>query len=142
MELSRLGQGLIVVAGVALSGCQTHVEGDYQLDLEQTKECLAKTAAADAEAGKQKDQTLKLLESTQLTIRLDPSGKMLSTTVLTLAGAQQTSKTSGTWKLDGKRVTFKVEDDADTLCEVDGKRLRCHRDADQKLLANYVLIRK
>jgi hypothetical protein len=142
MELSRRVQGLVLVACLVLSGCNSRVDGDYQLDLEQTKACVAKSAAADPEAGKHKDEVIKLLDATQVSIRLDPSGKMLSTTVLTVRGGPSTSKTSGTWKLDGKRVTIKVKDDPDTLCDVDGPRLRCQRATDQKLFGSYVLVHK
>jgi len=58
-------QGLVLVAGLVLSGCHTRVDGDYQLDLEQTKQCVEQAAAADPEAGKLKEQTIKMLEATR-----------------------------------------------------------------------------
>ena len=142
MELSRRAQGLVLVAGLVLSGCHTRVDGDYQLDLEQTKECVAKNAAANPEDGKGRDQAIKMLDATQVNIRLEEGGKMLSTTVVTVGGQPSTAKTSGTWKLDGKRVTIKVQDDSDTFCDVDGKRLRCQKEAYNKLFGSYVLVRK
>ena len=142
MELSRLALGLALVGGLVQSGCRSRVDGDYQLDLEQTKACVAKSAAAYPEDGQHKDQALKMLDATTVSIRLDQSGKMLSTTVLSLAGTPSTSKTSGTWKLDGKRVTIKVPEDSDTFCDVDGSRLRCQKEAYNKLFGSYVLVRK
>ena len=141
MELTRRAHGFVLVAGLVLSGCHTRVDGVYRLDLEQTKQCVEKTAAADAEAGQLKDQTIKLLEATQVELRLDPDGKLLSTTVLSSAGPA-TAKTSGTWQVDGKRVTFKVPGDADTSCDVDGDRLRCEKQTANKLFGHYVLVRK
>jgi len=142
MELSRAVHGSVLVACWVLAGCHTRVDGDYQLDLEQTKECVAKAALADPEEGKGKDGVIKMLEATELTLRLEPGGKLLSTTVLKLDGQSSTSKTAGAWKLDGKRVTFKVADDLDTLCDVDGSRLRCQKESYNKLYGRYVLVKK
>jgi hypothetical protein len=142
MELSRKAQCLVLMACLVQSGCHSRVDGEYQLDLEQTKECVAKSAAADADAGKHKDEALKMLEATEVDIRLQPDGKMLSTTIVSMKSAPSSMKVSGTWKLDGKHVTIKVPDDADTVCDVDGSRLRCHRTADSKLFESYVLVRK
>ena len=142
MELSRLAPCLALMACLIQSGCRSRVDGNYQLDLEQTKACVAKSAAADPEAGKHKDEAIKMLESTQVEIRLQPDGKMLSTTTVSMKGAPSTSKVSGTWKLEGEHITIKVPDDADTVCDIDGSRLRCHRAASQKLFESYVLLRK
>jgi hypothetical protein len=142
MELSRPIHGLVVVGCWLLCGCHTRVDGEYQLDLEQTKECVAKTAATDPEEGKGKEQAIKVLEATRVSLRLEPDGKLLSTTVLSMDGPPLTSKTSGTWKLDGKRVIFKVQGDADTFCDIDASRLRCQKQTDLKLYGHYVLVRK
>jgi len=74
--------------------------------------------------------------------RLDADGKMSSSTVLTLEGAPSTQNMSGSWKLDGKRITIKINGEADTFCDVDGKRLRCQKATLYSLFGHYVLVRK
>lgn len=126
-----------------LLGCRTSVEGTYGLDLEETKRALEQSAPASPEEAARKAETLTLLADTALTIELEKSGQLTSSTMLEVAGTPRTtSKKRGTWASDGKRVTLKVEDTPETPCEVDGPRLRCTTTASNKFLQRYVLVKR
>ncbi len=142
MRIVGLARFRIVGVGLALLGCRTSVVGHYRLDLEETKHCVAKAAVDNPEDAQMKDGTIKLLEATDLDLELNAAGKMPSTTTLTSAGAAQTQQRQGTWKLDGKRVAIAVEDEKDTICDVDGSRLRCTKPDAATLFSRYVLVRK
>ncbi len=129
--------------GCALLGCRSPVEGTYRLDFEETKREVAQSVAQGPEESARKAETLALLADTELTLELEKSGPLTSTTELKIAGAPRTtSKKRGAWESDGKRVTLKVEDTPDTACDVDGARLRCTTVASNKFLQRYVLVKR
>ncbi len=142
MRIVALARFQIVGVGLALIGCRTSVVGHYRLDLEETKQCVAKAAIDNPEDAQNKDATIKLLAATDLDLELHETGKMLSTTTLTMPGAPSPQSRNGTWKLDGKRVAIAVEDEKDTICDVDGNRLRCTKPDAATLFSRYVLVRK
>ncbi len=142
MRISRLAAFQIVACGLALSACRTGVPGHYELDVEQTKICVAKSALDNPDDAEMKEGTIKLMDATRLDMLLDESGMMTSTTVVTGPGSPAPQTRDGTWKLDGKRVVIKVTGVADTLCEIDGKRLRCQKPSPGTLYSNYVLVKK
>jgi hypothetical protein len=141
-RIARLPAFQIVGLGLGLSACRSGIAGRYELDLEETKICVSKAALDNPEDAHMKDGTIKLLEATRVDMLLDEAGKMSSTTILTAEGPPTPQKRDGTWKADGKRVIIKVDGGADTLCDVDGQRLRCKKPALYKLFSNYVLLRK
>jgi len=89
-----------------------------------------------------RDSTIKLLQTTNVDVLLEEGGKMTSTTTFSGPEAFAPQKTVGTWKLDDKRVLIQVKGIPDTTCEVDGKRLRCHKPTPNTLFSDYVLVRK
>jgi hypothetical protein len=139
MWMSRRASFRIVLLGLGLSACHSGVAGRYELDLEQTKVCVAKAAVGNSNVW---DSAITLLEQTRVDIVLDPTGKMTSTISLTAPGSPAPHVSAGHWKLDGKRVLIKMADVADTLCDVDGQRLRCQKPTPGTLFSNYVLVRK
>ena len=141
MGISRLAAFRIVCLGVGLSACRTSVAGRYQLDLEETKACVAQAKLDDPEEAQMRDETIKLLAMTTVDVLLDPSGQLQSTSQLQ-GHAPRAQKSQGTWLLDGKRVIMKVAGEGDTSCQIDGPRLRCEKPKRNKLLTNYVLVRK
>lgn len=146
MERTRYTR-FVVMASIALAplgmGCRTSVAGDYELDLEETKKAVDKSAAENPDDAPQKDAVIKMLSATQLEITLEEGGKMISHVRLSAPGVPAADqKRQGTWKLDNGRVVIKTDDDSDTHCDVDGKRLRCAKDQDYKLYGRYVLRRK
>ncbi len=142
MRTTWLARFQIVAVGLALSGCRTSVAGHYQLDLEETKRCVDKAAVDNPEDAHMKDGTVKLLAATALDMELNQAGKMLSTTTLTSASPPSAQRRDGTWKLEGTQVKIKVEGEADTICDVDGSRLRCQKPVLYTLFSHYVLVRK
>ena len=142
MRTTWVARFQIVGVGLALIGCRSSVAGHYQLDLEETKRCVDKAAVDNPEDAHMKDGTFKLLEATVLDLELNEAGKMLSTTTLTTASAPSTQQRDGTWKREGKQLKIKVAGEADTICEVDGRRLRCQKPVLYTLFAHYVLVRK
>jgi hypothetical protein len=143
---------LTLLACASLLGCQAKIPGNYELDFEETKREVLKTAEANpAERERQKD-VLAMLQATRLTVRLLEGGKMETATVLTDKSADTPPPRSGWWKQDGKKVVMAIHNtdpdaaahgkDPDTSCDVDGKRLRCFKPMSQKLFENYVLVRK
>lgn len=135
--------GFVFLGSWAALGCRSPVDGAYQLDLEETKRVVEQSAADTPEEASRKTETLAMLSDTQLTVELERSGQLTSTTVLKVEGAPRTtSKKRGTWATDGKRVTLKVEDTPDTPCELDGARLRCTTKASNKFLQRYVLVKR
>jgi hypothetical protein len=131
----------IVGVGLVLFGCRTSVAGHYRLDLEETKLCVAAAVVDDPKVAEMKAETIRMLAATDLDLELNGTGKMLSNTTYKGPPPQQQSR-SGTWKLDGKRVKIAVEDEPDTICEVDGNRLRCTKPDAATLFSRYVLVRK
>ena len=142
MWMSRRATFQIALLGLALSACRTGVAGSYELDLEETKGCVAKSALDSPDDADMKESTIKLLEQTRVAVVLDPAGKMTSTTTLTGEGSPTPQVRVGTWKQDGQRVLVKVTGLADTVCDVDGQRLRCQKPTPGTLFSNYVLVRK
>lgn len=137
----------VVVASIALAllamACRTSVAGEYTLDLDETKKAVDISAKENPEDAPLKDGTIKLLSATELDVTLGEDGKMSSRTRLSVPGSPSSDqKQQGTWKLENGRVVIKVEDELDTLCEVDGKRLRCAKERAYKLYGRYVLRRK
>lgn len=141
MGISRLTAFRIVCLGLGLGACRTSLAGRYELDLEETKACVAKAKLDDPEEAEMRDETIKLLAMTTVDVLLDPSGKLQSTTQLQ-GHAPRAQKSQGTWRADGQRVIMKVDGEGDTSCEVDGSRLRCEKPKRNKLLTSYVLVRK
>lgn len=136
----------IVAAGAAFAltaiGCRTSVAGEYELDFEETKKAVDISAAEHPEEANMKEATLKMLSATRLTMTFADDGKLTSVASLSMPGAPPgETKQTGTWKLDQGRVVIKAGD-SDTVCEVDGKRLRCGKDTYNKLQGRYVLRRK
>ena len=127
--------------GLCLCACRSSVAGRYELDLEETKACVAKAKLDDPEEAQMRDETIKLLAITTVDVLLDASGKLQSTTELK-GHAPRAQKSQGTWRADGQRVIMKVEGEGDTSCAVDGQRLRCEKPKRNKLLTSYVLVRK
>jgi hypothetical protein len=139
----RCLSGFVIWSGLAALGCRSSVDGAYGLDLEETKRILSQSAAETPEEAARKTETLALLSETKLTIELEKSGQLTSTTELNVEGTPRTtSKKRGTWARDGKRVTLKVEDTPETPCDVDGARLRCTTTASNKFLQRYVLLKR
>jgi hypothetical protein len=123
-------------------GCRTKVAGDYELDLEETKKAVVKSAAENPEDAPMKDATLKMYSAMRLLVTLHEDGKMTSRTSLAMPDAPPgEGRQDGTWKLDQGRVVISVTD-GDTVCQVDAQRLRCAREAYNKLQGSYVLRRK
>ena len=141
MGISRLTAFRIVCLGLGLGACRTSVAGRYELDLEETKACVAKAKLDDPEEADMRDETIKLLAMTTVDVRLDPSGNLQSITQLQ-GHAPRAQKSQGTWRADGQRVIMKVDGEGDTSCQVDGSRLRCEKPKRNKLLTSYVLVRK
>ena|GEM_PF-6205655 len=143
MGISRRTAFAIVCSGLCLClcACRRSVAGRYQLDLEETKACVAKAELDDPEEAQMRDETIKLLALTTVDVSLDESGKLESTAQLR-GHAPRAQKSQGTWRADGTRVIMKVEGEGDTSCEVDGPRLRCEKPRRNKLLTSYVLVRK
>ena len=141
MGISRLTAFRIVCLGLGLSGCRTSVAGRYQLDLEETKACVAKAKLDDPEEAEMRDETIKLLALTTVDVLLDESGQLQSTTQLQ-GHAPRAQQSHGTWRADGERVLMKVDGEGDTSCTVDGPRLRCEKPKRNQLLASYVLVRR
>jgi hypothetical protein len=141
MGISRLTAFRIVCLGLGLGACRTSLAGHYELDLEETKACVAKAKLDDPEEAEMRAETIKLLAMTTVDVVLDPSGQLHSTSQLQ-GHAPRAQKSQGTWLLDGKRLLMKVEGEGDTSCEVDGPRLRCEKPKRNELLTNYVLVRK
>ena len=141
MGISRLTAFRIVCLGLGLGACRTSPAGRYELDVEETKECVANAKLDDPEEVEMRDETIKLLAMTTVDVLLDPSGKLQSTSQLQ-GHAPRAQKSQGTWLLDGKRLLMKVEGEGDTSCQVDGSRLRCEKPKRSKLLTSYVLVRK
>ena len=142
MQLSRVCLPCILAASLCLLACQAKVPGTYELDFEQTKVAVLKAAVANPEAGRMRDQALKMLEATRVTIRLEEGGKLESTTELVTGEMQTPPPLVGKWSQNGKKVTMLMAGDADTSCDIDGKRLRCRKPTMQTLFENYVLVRK
>lgn len=142
MWMSRAAVFRIASLGLGLSACRTGVAGSYELDVEQTKVCVAQSALANPDDADMKDGTIKLLESTRVDLVLDPAGKMTSTTTLTGEASPTPQVREGTWKLDGERVRIMVNGSADTRCDLDGPRLRCEKPTPGTLFSNYVLVRR
>lgn len=141
MGLSRLTAFRIVCLALGLGACRTPVAGRYELDLEETKACVAKAKLDDPEEAEMRDETIKLLSMTTVDVLLDPSGQLQSTSQLQ-GHAPRAQKSQGSWLVDGKRVIMKVDGEGDTSCQVDGPRLRCEKPKRNTLLTNYVLVRK
>jgi hypothetical protein len=131
---------LALALALGLSSCRTSVAGRYELDLEQTKACVA-NAELDDEEAQMRDETINLLALTSVDVLLDESGRLQSTTQLT-GPAPRAQKSQGTWRADGERVLMKVEGEGETSCAVDGSRLRCEKPKRNQLLTNYVLVRR
>ena len=142
MWLSRHQCFRIVLLGLGLSACRGGVAGRYELDIEETKVCVAKAAVDNPEEAKMKDATIELMARTRVDLQLEDGGKMTSTTVLNGPESAQPQTRTGTWRMDGKRVVIKVADVDDTHCDVDGKRLRCTKPSPGTLYSNYVLVKK
>lgn len=142
MWMSRQHGFQIVLLGLGLSACRTGVAGRYELDIEETKACVAKAAVDNPDEAKMKDATIELMAKTRVEMHLEAGGKMTSTTVLTGPEALQPRSHTGTWKMDGARVVIQVNDVDDTRCDVDGKRLRCTKPSPGTLYSNYVLVKK
>jgi hypothetical protein len=132
----------IALLGLGLSACRTGVAGHYELDLVETKICVAKSALDNPDDADMKQDTIELLEKTSVDVALDPAGKMTSTTTLTGEGSPTPQVSEGTWKLEGQRVLLTVRGVADTKCDVEGERLRCQKPTPGTLFSNYVLVRK
>jgi hypothetical protein len=126
MGISRLAAFRIVCLGLGLGACRTSVAGRYELDLEETKACVAKAKVDDREEAEMRDETIKVLALTSVDVSLDESGQLESTTP----------------RADGQRVIMKVEGEGDTTCTVDGPRLRCEKPKRNQLLTSYVLVRQ
>jgi hypothetical protein len=141
MGNSRLTAFRIVCLGLAFSACRTSAAGRYELDLEETKACVAKAQLDDPEEAEMRDETIKLLALTTVDVLLDESGKLQSTTQLQ-GPAPRVQKSRGTWHADGTRVIMTVEGEGDTSCAVEGPRLRCQKPKRNKLLTSYVLVRQ
>jgi hypothetical protein len=141
MGISRLAAFRIVCLGLGLGACRTSVAGRYELDLEETKACVAKAKVDDREEAEMRDETIKVLALTSVDVSLDESGQLESTTQLT-GPAPRVQKSKGTWRADGQRVIMKVEGEGDTTCTVDGPRLRCEKPKRNQLLTSYVLVRQ
>jgi len=152
MEPSLLSFRLLVVS-FGLLACQQKVPGSYELDFEETKRAVLATLEANPAEQPRLDETLKMLRATRLTIRLLDGGKMETTTELTDHSVPTPPPRVGTWKQEGTKVTLALsvgaaealhrhEKQPDTLCSVDGKRLRCVAPLPEKLFQNYVLVRK
>lgn len=142
MWMSRHHCFQIVLLGLGLSACRTGVAGRYELDIEETKACVAKAAVDNPEEAKMKDATIELMAKTRVEMQLEDGGKMTSTTTLTGPEAPPPRAHSGSWKMDGKSVLIQVPEVDDTRCEVDGKRLRCTKPSPGTLYSNYVLVKK
>jgi hypothetical protein len=127
--------------GLGLAACRTPVAGRYELDLEETKACVAKAKLDDPEEVEMRDETIKLLALTTVDVLLDESGELQSTTQLQ-GPAPRAQKSQGTWRADGQRVIMKVAGEGDTSCAIDGPRLRCEKPKRNKLLTHYVLMRQ
>lgn len=130
----------IVAAALALSGCQRSPAGRYQLDLAETTTCVEQAVRAHPEDASAKDATLKMLREMRVEVLLDAGGKLESTTVL--AAGQAPKTLAGSWELHDKRVTVTVQGEVDSLCELDGKRLRCKKTVPYGLFTDYVLVRE
>lgn len=143
-RIARLAACQLVCCGLALSACRTSIPGRYELDLEQTKACVDQAALDNPADANKKDETIKMLEATTVDVLLDEAGKMSSSTLLKDDGPPMPQKRGGTWQADadGKRIVIKVEHEEDTVCAVDGTRLRCKKPMLYKLFSNYVLVRK
>jgi hypothetical protein len=142
MWMSRHHGFQIVLLGLGLSACRTGVVGRYELDVEETKVCVAKSALENPDDAAMKEGTIQLMEKTRLDMHLEEGGKMTATTVITGPEAFQPQSSSGSWRMDGKRVVIRVKEAADTHCDVDGKRLRCTKPSPGTLYSNYVLVKK
>lgn len=132
----------IALLGLGLGACASGVAGRYELDLEETKACVAKAAVDEPGDADMKSSTIQLLESTRLELLLEPAGKMTSTTSLTGEGAPTPQVREGTWRRDGTRVLLRLNGVADTRCDIDGPRLRCEKPTPGTLFSRYVLVRK
>ena len=131
----------IVCLGLGASACRTAIAGHYELDLEQTKACVAKAALDNPDDAAMKDQTLEMLEKTTVDVVLEETGKMHSTSALT-DSAPGPQHSAGSWRAEDQRVLISIEGEADTLCAIDGRRLRCKKPKPMQLFTNYVLVRK
>jgi hypothetical protein len=142
MWMSRHHCFQIVLLGLGLSACRGGVAGRYELDVEETKVCVAKAAVDNPEEASMKNATIELMAKTRLDMHLEEGGKMTSTMVVTGPEAFQPRTHDGSWKMDGKRVVIQVKGVDDTVCEVEGKRLRCKKPSPGTLYSNYVLVKK
>lgn len=144
METSRLDRFSLACVALVLmgTGCRTSVVGHYGLDLDETKLAVAQSAAEHHEDAKNTQSALQILTTADIDVALDETGKMSTRSVLTLPGTGKSeTKQAGTWKLTDKRLVI-TADESETVCDVDGKRLRCLNKALPNLFTRYVLIRK
>lgn len=142
----------LLLVSCGLLACQPKVPGSYELDFEETKRAVLATAEANPAEQPRLDETLKMLRATRLSIRLLDGGKMETTTELIDRSAPTPAPRVGSWKHEGAKVTLALVDadaamhghekEPDTLCKIDGKRLRCTAPLPDKLFQNYVLVRK
>jgi len=150
---SSLQSSCLLVVSFGLLACQPKVPGSYELDFEETKRAVLATAEAYPAERPRLDETLKMLRATRLTVRLLDGGKMETTTELIDRSLPTPPLRLGAWTREGTKVTLALSVDAseamhghekepDTLCSVDGKRLRCIAPLPNKLFQNYVLVRK
>ena len=142
MWMSRHHGFRIVLLGLGLSACRGGVAGRYELDIEETKVCVAKAAVDNPEEASMKDATIELMAKTRLDMHLEDGGKMTSSMVVTGPESPPPRTHSGSWKMDGKRVVIQVSGIDDTRCDVDGKRLRCTKPSPGTLFSSYVLVKK
>jgi hypothetical protein len=142
MTTSRSTGFYLACAALLASACSTSVVGNYELDLDESKAAVDKAVAEHPDMAHLKADTIKMLEATRVDVALTEDGKMTTqiATTTALAGPG-TQRQQGTWKLDGKRVQIH-NDEVDTRCDVDGKRLRCENQTLPPLLTRYVLRRK
>lgn len=147
MTLSR-ATGFCLACGCVLAllttACRTSVVGHYELDLDETKKAVDQSVAEHPEQAQNKQGVVDMLSSGKLDIGLTEDGKMTSAIQFSPAPGQpaNTQKNSGTWKLNDKQLVIQAEHDRDTVCDVDGKRLRCKNDGLPDLMSRFVLVRK
>jgi len=88
--------------GEASSAAAAGAVGTYELDKAPLKEAMAASGAAAADID-------KVLAAMQMTIELKADG----TTVMTAKGMGDDKPATGTWKLDGSKLTITAKDTPD-----------------------------
>ncbi|HXK16853.1 MAG TPA: hypothetical protein VNG33_03530 [Polyangiaceae bacterium] len=141
-EQQRWSWGFGVALGIALTGCQPHPEGEYEFDLAESKQCLLDASKEHPEENPLLDKLLEFEQNLRATLRIEPDGTFVDTSSGLLDGKPYTQVDKGTWVARHSRLTFKVPDKDDMICDIEGKRLRCFKPSTIKLAERYVMIRK